>query len=69
MGTKAELSVKQAAQVLRIGLVRVYQLVWAGQLPATRKDGKWWIPIAAVQTRLKARRGCAPGIEADRNAD
>lgn len=50
------LSTREAAQRLGIGLHRVYELLWAGQLEAERADGKWLIDPNGVERRLKERK-------------
>jgi excisionase family DNA binding protein len=54
------ISPRLAAQRLEIRLDAVYAAIWARRLPAHKADGRWLIPIAAVEERLKAqakRRG------------
>lgn len=51
-------SAREAAQRLGVRLDVVYALLWAGKLAARKIDGKWVIPIEAVEDRLKSR--CRP---------
>jgi len=55
MKTQSELTPRAAAQRLCISLDSVYSLVWAGKLLANKRDGRWAIPLAAVEARVKAR--------------
>jgi len=49
------LSPREAAQQLRVRLDSVYSLIWAGKLKAHKLDGRWRIPVQAVDARLKQR--------------
>jgi excisionase family DNA binding protein len=49
-------SVREAAKLLGCGLKRVYDLVWSGQLEATRINQRWCIPVRAVEKRIRARQ-------------
>jgi len=51
------LSVPEAARELGCSLKWIYDLVHAGKMSATKVDGRWQIPAAAVQERLKRRGG------------
>jgi excisionase family DNA binding protein len=55
MKTQSELSPRRAAQRLGISLDSVYSLIWAGKLTAKKRDGRWSIPVSAVEGRIKAR--------------
>jgi excisionase family DNA binding protein len=55
MQTRTGLTPREAAQRLKVSLGRVYHLIWGGQLPAIRKDGRWQITEAGITERLKAR--------------
>lgn len=55
---KKQLTPREAAQVLGQRLDSIYALIWVGRLPAAKIDGKWRIPTAAVETRLKAKKVC-----------
>jgi len=46
---------REAALKLRIRLDAVYALIWAGRLPALKLDGRWLIPVSAVEERLNKR--------------
>jgi len=54
---QSEMTARQAAQRLGVSLSHLYHLLWAGRLPARRQDGRWLIPVASVEARLKARKG------------
>ena len=56
MKPKSELTPREAAQKLGISLDSVYSLIWAGKLSANRHDGRWSIPVSAVEDRIRARR-------------
>jgi hypothetical protein len=54
------ISPRLAAQRLGIRLDAVYVAIWARRLPAHKADGRWLIPVGAVEERLKSqarRRG------------
>jgi excisionase family DNA binding protein len=55
MQTEQELTTREAAQKLRIGLDSVYALLWAGKLAARRVEGRWRIPASAITERLKRK--------------
>lgn len=55
MSKRNEMTPREAAQELGLRLDSIYSLVWAGKLPARKQDGRWLIPAAAVEARLKAR--------------
>jgi len=60
MKQQSNLSPKETAQRLGIGLDSVYSLVWSGKLAARKVDGRWLVSASDVDTRLKskeARRG------------
>lgn len=50
-----KLSAVDAARRLGVGLDYLYSLLWSGKLPAKKTCGRWYIPAAAVEARLKAR--------------
>lgn len=50
---KEQLSVGEAARKLGITLDGVYRLLYAGKLAASKSDGKWRIPVAALEARLR----------------
>lgn len=63
------LQAAEAARKLRIGVDRLYALLWSGKLPGRKVDGQWRIPEAAVEERRKTlsqrrrariRAGAAP---------
>ena len=47
---------REAAQRLGVRLMYVYGLLWTGELPGRKRDGRWVIPSAAVEARLAAKR-------------
>lgn len=49
------LTPSMAARRLCIGLDYFYKLLWTGKLPATKVNGRWRIPLAAIEQRLKER--------------
>jgi excisionase family DNA binding protein len=55
--SQATLSVPAAARQLGFTLKYVYDLVYAGKLKAQKVDGRWQIPIAEVEARLRKRGG------------
>jgi len=50
-----EITPREAAQRLGIGLDSVYSLLWSGKLAARRLEGRWRILAASVEARLQAR--------------
>jgi excisionase family DNA binding protein len=50
-----ELSVVEATRRLGVSLDAIYKLIYAGKLPAHKTDGRWRIPGAAVDERLRAQ--------------
>lgn len=55
MGRKKNLAPKEAARRLKTRLDSVYSLIWAGKLEAHKIDGKWRIPVHAVEQRARRR--------------
>lgn len=55
MPKQKEVSIREAAGRLKRGLGYIYHLVWAGKLPAIRRDGRWFVPVAAIEARMKAQ--------------
>lgn len=55
MSKEKGLSPREAAQRLHIRLDSVYSLIWAGKLEAHKLDGRWCVPLDAVDMRLKTR--------------
>ena len=51
-----ELTVIEATRRLGVSLDATYKLIYAGKLPATKVEGRWFIPSAAVSARLEQRR-------------
>lgn len=55
---KTVLTVKQAAQVLGIGIRHVLTLLYENKLPGSYKLGlQWQIPEEAIKARTAARNG------------
>jgi excisionase family DNA binding protein len=52
---ETSLSVPATARKLGCTLRYVYDLVYAGRLKAKKVAGRWKIPVAEVETRLKKR--------------
>ena len=55
MKQHSELSPREAAQRLGIGLDSVYSLLWSGKLAARKVDGRWLVSPSEVDARLKSR--------------
>jgi excisionase family DNA binding protein len=55
MPSTDELTPREVAVRLKVSLAYVYHLVWSEKLPAKRMNGRWLIPIDAVEVRLKAK--------------
>lgn len=49
------MKVREAAQALGVRLDALYQLIWAGRLPAIKRDGVWLVDAGAVNGRLRRR--------------
>jgi excisionase family DNA binding protein len=52
---KEILSVPAAARKLGFTLKYVYDLVYSGRLKAQKVAGRWQIPVAEVEARLRKR--------------
>jgi len=52
---REHLSVSEAARKLGISLDSIYRLLYSGKLVGTKTDGKWQIPTATVEDRLRKR--------------
>jgi excisionase family DNA binding protein len=50
-----DLTPREAATRLGIGLQFIYQLLWSGKLPGKKTGKTWRIPTDAVDARLKGR--------------
>lgn len=50
------MSVSEAAKKLGIALDSVYRLLYSGKLRGVKTDGKWRIPVSAVEERLRRGR-------------
>jgi excisionase family DNA binding protein len=50
-----EITVREAAQRLGCTLHHAYALVYANRLPSRKVAGRWLIPSAAVESRIKQR--------------
>jgi excisionase family DNA binding protein len=53
--TAEALSIRDTARQLGVSIRFVYDLVWAGKLPATKVGKVWQIPQNAIHARLKRR--------------
>ncbi len=51
----ATMTPREVARTLGIRLDAVYSLIWAGKLQAERRDGRWLVSQAAVETRARAK--------------
>ena len=56
-----EMTPRQAAQRLGVRLGCVYSLIWDGVLRAEKRDGRWFILLSSIESRLhdKPRRPVA----------
>jgi excisionase family DNA binding protein len=50
------LSPAETARKLGISLEYAYRQIWAGRLPAYKREGKWYVPASEVERRLKERQ-------------
>lgn len=55
MNDKKHVTATEVARELGLRLDYVYMLLRSRRIPASKKDGRWEIPVAAVVARLKAR--------------
>jgi len=55
MDTQFSVSPREAAQMLGTRLDEVYSLIWAGKLPAEKRDGRWLVSRAAVDARVRRK--------------
>lgn len=46
---------REAAMALGTRLDAIYSAIWSGRLPATKQEGRWLIPVSAVEECLKNR--------------
>ena len=51
-----KLYVRDAAQALDMRLDSLYSLIWAGKIPAEKKDGRWRIDAAVIEKRRRKQR-------------
>ena len=52
MSGNADTTPRQAAQRLGVRLMYVYGLLWTGELPGRKRDGRWVIPTGAVDADI-----------------
>jgi excisionase family DNA binding protein len=52
---KQTIGVREAARRLNVTTKYIYDLLYCGKLPATKRARKWQIDLAAVEGRLKER--------------
>ena len=57
MKQETTLSPQQAAQKLRVGMPRIYSLLYSGKLRASKRGNRWAIPESAVAERLRQVEG------------
>ncbi len=55
MGQSDHVGAVEAARRLGVGLDYLYALLWTRKLAARKVNGRWEIPVAAIEERLKAR--------------
>jgi excisionase family DNA binding protein len=48
-----EIGPREAAQRLGIRLDALYQLLWAGKIGARKEQGRWRVPVAAIEERAQ----------------
>ncbi len=53
MENKNFITVKEAAEYLKINEKKLYELAVKGQIPATKATGKWLFPVESLNTFLK----------------
>ena len=52
---KNDLTVYEAAKLLKTTAGYIYSLLYAGRLEGKKLDGKWSIPAKAVEARLQRK--------------
>ena len=57
MKRENELTPVEAARRLGIGLDYLYALLWTGKLKGQKVEGRWQVPAAEVEARLRKRGG------------
>lgn len=55
MKNRFEMTPKEAARALGVRLDYLYPLIWAGKLEARKVDGRWLIPLRAVEILAEKR--------------
>lgn len=55
MNDKRHVTATEVAREMGLRLDYLYMLLRSGRIPASKKDGRWEIPVSAVEQRLKAR--------------
>ena len=55
MNESREMSAREAARRLRVGLDYLNGLLWTGKLEARKVDKRWRISVESVEARLKER--------------
>jgi predicted site-specific integrase-resolvase len=50
-----DLSPAETARKLGISLEYAYRQIWAGRLPANKREGRWYVPSSEVERRVKER--------------
>jgi excisionase family DNA binding protein len=55
MKKQPELTPRDAAQKLGVGLDYLYSLLWTGKLQGRKVGKRWLIPAEAVEARLEQR--------------
>jgi len=56
MKQATEMSAREAARRLGVGLDYLYSLLWTGKLDARKVNGQWRISAGAVEARMKRRK-------------
>ena len=58
---ETEIKASDGCRRLGITLDALYRLIYAAKLPARKVDGRWLIPVQAVEARLRAREARREG--------
>lgn len=48
-------SIAETARKLRVGLAYAYSLIWSGKLPGEKKQGRWEVPISAIEEYIRGK--------------
>jgi hypothetical protein len=50
------LSARDGARMLGLRMDSMYALIWAGKIPAEKKDGRWQISWSVIEKRKQSHK-------------